>query len=332
MITSASENHMWRRFYVFVLVTALSAIVAVAGVIAAQVRVDVRLVNVVATVTDSHGRYIPNLTADDFILEEDGAVQEISHFSQDQNVPVSVGILLDTSGSMDRKIRTAVESVDRFIRRIHQDDEIFLMTFSGQTVLRQDFTDDREKLSQALRHITPTGGTALYDALGEGLSRLRSARHNKRALLVITDGQDTASVTKLDHVLQSIRASEVLVYPIGISPLTYAMNGNPGTIEVAISAFLRPKTTSQSDDVDLKVIRALSESSGGRAFLLAESLTGRGGQIEKVLDSIAEELRSQYTLGFYPAKPDDGRFHQISVRVRSGESVRARRGYTATSS
>jgi len=323
---------MRRRFYVFV--TAVSAI-AVGSVIAAQVRVDVRLVNVVATVTDNHGRYIPNLTADDFILEEDGAVQEISHFSQDQNVPVSVGILLDTSGSMDRKIRTAVESVDRFIRRIDEDDEIFLMTFSGQTALRQDFTNDREKLSQALRHITPTGGTALYDALGEGLSRLRTARHSKRALLVITDGQDTASVTKLDHVLKSIRASEVLVYPIGISPLTYAMNGNPRTIDVAISAFLRPKTTSSQshrDEVDLNVIRALSESSGGRAFVLAETITGRGGQIEKVLGTIAEELRSQYTLGFYPAKPDDGRYHQISVRVRTGGTVRARRGYTATSS
>ena len=319
-------------FYVFV--TAVSAI-AVGSVIAAQVRVDVRLVNVVATVTDNHGRYIPNLTADDFILEEDGAVQEISHFSQDQNVPVSVGILLDTSGSMDRKIRTAVESVDRFIRRIDEDDEIFLMTFSGQTALRQDFTNDREKLSQALRHITPTGGTALYDALGEGLSRLRTSRHSKRALLVITDGQDTASVTKLDYVLKSIRASEVLVYPIGISPLTYAMNGNPRTIDVAISAFLRPKTTSSQshrDEVDLNVIRALSESSGGRAFVLAETITGRGGQIEKVLGTIAEELRSQYTLGFYPAKPDDGRYHQISVRVRTGGTVRARRGYTATSS
>jgi VWFA-related protein len=325
---------MRRRFYVFALVTAVSAIVAVAGVIAAQVRVDVRLVNVVATVTDNHGKYIPNLTADDFILEEDGAVQEISHFSQDQDIPVSVGILLDTSGSMDRKIRTAVESVDRFIRRVHQDDEIFLMTFSSQTVLRQDFTNDREKLSQALRHITPTGGTALYDALGEGLSRLRTARHTKRALLVITDGQDTASVTKLDYVLKSIRGSEVLVYPIGISPLTYAMNGNPRTIDVAISSFLRPKTSSQRrrDEVDLNVIRALSESSGGRAFLLAESISGRGGQIEKVLDAIADELRSQYTLGFYPTKPDDGRYHQISVRVRTGDTVRARRGYTATSS
>src|SRR5579883_1094485 len=189
MITSAGEIHMGRRFHALLLVAAALTFAAVAGVIAAQVRVDVRLVNVVATVTDAHGRYVPDLTAEDFTLEEDGKVQEISHFSQDHNVPVSVGILLDTSGSMDRKIRTAVDSVDRFIRRIRPDDEIFLITFSGQVVLRQDFTDDRDRLSQALRHITPTGGTALYDALSEGLNKLRSARHSKRALLVITDGQ-----------------------------------------------------------------------------------------------------------------------------------------------
>ena len=98
--------------------------------------------------------------------------------------------------------------------------------------------------------------------------------------------------------------------------------------------FLPTKAISQShrDDVDLNVLRALAESSGGRAFLLAETLIGRGTQIDKVLDTIADELRSQYTLGFYPAKPDDGRFHQLEVRVRSGDLVRARRGYVATSS
>jgi len=322
---------MGRRFRAFLFAT----VVLLAGsLLAQQMRVDVRLVNVVATVTDTHGRYVSNLTANDFVLEEDGKRQEISHFSQDLNVPVSVGILLDTSGSMDRKIRTAVEAVERFVRRIHQDDEIFLITFSGQAVLRQDFTDDREKLSQALRHINATGGTALYDALGEGLNKLRSARHSKRALLVITDGQDTASTTKLDHVLQSIRAAELLVYPIGISPLTYAKNRGVVGIDLPAAALFPAKTTSQSrkDDVDLNVLHSLAESSGGRAFLLAETLSSRGIQIDKVLDTIADELRSQYTLGFYPARPDDGRFHQLHVRVRSGDLVRARRGYVASAS
>src|SRR5262250_3385467 len=133
-------------------------LITAAVIAGAQMRVDVRLVNVVATVTDTHGRTIPNLSVEDFVLEEDGKPQRITHFSQDQNVPVSVGILLDTSGSMDRKIKTAVEAVERFSRRIHQNDEIFLITFSGRPVLRQDFTDDREKLALSLRHVTATGG------------------------------------------------------------------------------------------------------------------------------------------------------------------------------
>jgi VWFA-related protein len=312
----------------------IAVIVTLAAGLAAQVRVDVRLVNVVATVTDIHGRYIPDLTQDDFILEEDGKPQPITHFSRDSDVPVSVGILLDTSGSMDRKIRTAVDAVDRFIRRIHHDDEIFLMTFSGQPVLRQDFTDDRDKLSQALRRINPTGGTALYDAMADSVMKISSSRHGKRAILLITDGQDTASAAKLDEVLESIRRSDLLVYPIGISPLTYSKSTDRTPWGLPLPALLAGKSTLQSkrDEVDMNVLRAFADSSGGRAFLLAESLIGRGGQIEKILNAIAEELRSQYTLGYYPPRPDDGRYHSIRIRTRTHDSVRARHGYVARSS
>src|SRR5438552_629076 len=194
---------MGRRFQPLAFLAILITLSVVLAAASSQVRVDVRLVNVVATVTDDHGQYVPNLTQDDFTLYEDGKIQEISHFSQDQNVPVSVGILLDTSASMDRKIRTAVEAVDRFIRRIQPDDEIFLMTFSGQPYLRQDFTDDRDKLSQSLRRIFPTGGTALYDALADAVNKIHSSRHDKRAILVITDDDDTASASPLEAVLQS---------------------------------------------------------------------------------------------------------------------------------
>jgi Ca-activated chloride channel family protein len=304
-----------------------------AAVIAtAQVRVDVRLVSVTATVTDTRNRAIPNLSANDFILEEDGKPQPITHFNQDESVPVSIGILLDTSGSMDRKIRTAVEAVERFTRRVHADDEIFFMTFSGRPVLRQDFTGDREKLSQSLRRLNATGGTALYDAVNEGLTKIHSGRYRKRALLVITDGQDTASATKLEEVLQSVRQSELLIYPIGISGLTYAKNADaaPDILTALLPRKSGATVQSKRDEVDLNVLRSLAENSGGRAFLLAESLINRGSQIEKVLDAIAEELRSQYTLGFYPARPDDGRYHLLRVRTRSGDAVRARRGYLAT--
>ena len=152
---------MERRFHAFFLLGAMT----IAATLAAQFRVDVRLVNVITTVTDTRGRHINDLKMEDFVLEEDGRPQQIAHFSLDVDVPVSMGILLDTSGSMERKIRTAVEAVERFTRRIHENDDIFLISFSGRPVLRQDFTDDRDKLSQSLRHINATGGTALYDAL-----------------------------------------------------------------------------------------------------------------------------------------------------------------------
>ena len=321
---------MGRRFQPFL---SFSILLTLGTVLFAQMRVDVRLVNVVATVTDERGRYVSNLTQDDFTLEEDGKKQQISHFSQDQNVPVSVGILLDTSGSMDHRIRTAVEAVDRFIRRIHQDDEIFLMTFSGQPVLRQDFTDDRDKLSQSLRRIFPTGGTALYDAVSDAVTKIHSSRHDKRAILIITDGEDTASATKLDEVLERIRSSDVLVYPIGISPLTYAKGPDRNPWGWPLPSLLagKPGTQNRREDVDMNVLHAFADHSGGRAFLLAESLIGRGGQIEKILDSIADELRSQYTLGYYAPNPDDGRFHSIRVRTRGGNAVRARHGYVAHS-
>jgi len=321
---------MRRRFQALGSVALLLTIAA--AIAGAQMRVNVRLVNVVATVLDARGRGIPNLKVDDFVLEEDGTPQPITHFSQDQNIPVSVGILLDTSGSMDRKIRTAVEAVDRFSRRIQQNDEIFLLTFSGRTVLRQDFTDDREKISQALRHLNATGGTALYDALIDGLTKIRSGRHTKRAILLITDGQDTASTAKLADVLQSIRQSDLLVYPVGISGLTYSKDFNisePGPLAALLPAQSSRAAQNKRDEVDLNVLRELAESSGGRAFLLAESLINRGGQIEKVLDTIADELRTQYTLGFYPSSPDDGRYHSLRVRTRFGNVVRARRGYLA---
>jgi len=124
-------------------------------------RVDVRLVNVVATVTDSVGRHVSNLTADDFTVLEDGVPQKITHFTQDYDVPVSVGILLDTSGSMQGKMSAATEAVEHFLNRVHPDDDIFLMTFARTIKLEQDFTSDRRKLSRALNNITISGGTVL---------------------------------------------------------------------------------------------------------------------------------------------------------------------------
>jgi len=310
------------------------ALLTVCVGLSAQVRVDVRLVNIIATVTDEYGRYVGNLTADDFVVQEDGALQKISHFSQDHDVPVSVGIVLDTSGSMERKIRTAVDAVDRFIRRTNEEDEVFLMTFSSEPLLRQDFTNDRNKLSQALRKMWVTGGTALYDAVNQAIDKVQLGRHEKRAILVITDGQDTSSVAKLDEVLQNIRQQEVLVYAIGIAPTAGSQKSGLVPFNLPLPGILSGRSSAQNrrDDVDMKVLHAFAENSGGRAFLLSEGFSRRGTEIEKVLTKVADELRSQYTLGYYPPQPDDGRFHTIQVRTRTGHPVHTRQGYIASAS
>jgi VWFA-related protein len=201
----------------FGLVLLICILIAV-PIIAAQLKVDVALVNVVATVTDETGHYVSDLTEDDLIVEEDGQPQKIAHFSQSNDLPVSMGIVLDTSGSMDRKIGTATSAVERFIRTVHKDDDIFLMTFANRPELRQDFTDDRDKLASALRRLTVGGGTALYDALYEGLRKVRHGTHDKKAILLLTDGQDTSSENTFDEAARSVRESEILVYCLGISP------------------------------------------------------------------------------------------------------------------
>ena len=136
---------------------------------------------------------------------------------------------------------------------------------------------------------------------------------------------------KLDDVLRAIRESGSLVYPIGISPLTYARGSDHVPFSWPIPTILsgRPRASGRRDEVDTTVLHALADNSGGRAFLLAESYIRRGTEIDKVLKVVAAELRSQYTLGYYPNHPDDGRYHSIQVRSKTGDSVRTRRGYVA---
>ena len=189
-----------------------------APIVAAQLKVDVALINVVATVTDETGHYVSDLTQDDLTVIEDGQPQTIAHFSQSNDLPVSMGVVLDTSGSMERKIGTATTAVERFIRSVHREDDIFLMTFSNRPDLLQDFTDDREKLGRALRRVSVGGGTALYDALDLSLRKIKHGIQDKKAILLLTDGEDTTSESTFNDAETAVRESELLVYCLGISP------------------------------------------------------------------------------------------------------------------
>jgi VWFA-related protein len=322
---------------------ALVFILAVAAQQSSTLRVDVRLVNVVATVTDADGKFVPDLTAVDFTVLEDGVAQKITHFTQDRNVPVSVGILLDTSGSMSAKMRTATAAVERFIHSIHADDDIFLMTFSRGVSLEQDFTSDRRKLAKALTSLRVGGSTLLYDGLRQAIDKVHRGRHDKRAVLVISDGMDAGSKTTLDALLRAIRGAEVLIYGLGTAQTLYADPNEhvpftlptpsstargPAAIANARAPNRRGGPNNSITGVNMTVLNQFASASGGQGYLLMDTFIDSGiSEIDTVLTAIADELRGQYTLGYYPSAVDNGNFHTIKVTTRGNHNVRARTGY-----
>jgi Ca-activated chloride channel family protein len=191
------------------------------------------------------------------------------------------------------------------------------MGFDNAPYVLQDFTSDRSKLRKSLRYADVGGGTALYDAMESALKKITSGANNKHAILLVTDGQDTSSRATLAEVRQRIREAELLVYSLGIFPTSDLLDTSRGRF-------------GGRDTVDMNILKEFAADSGGRAFPVSDdTLGGKNSQFERILDQIAAELRNQYTVGYYPAHPDDGRFHSISVRTRYGYYVRARRGYVA---
>ena len=193
-------------------------------------RSGVELVNVTATVTDRSGRFVSGLQQSDFVVYEDDQPVEITHFTAER-VPVSLGIVLDTSGSMaGRKMDAARAAVRRLlVDLLGPQDEFFLYRFDHTPRLVEGWTSDRSRMSSALQRMHPEGGTALYDAVAKALPLLKSGRHRKKALLVISDGIDTSSDTRLQTLKQLIRESEALVYAIGIDAQTTTLTPSGGT-------------------------------------------------------------------------------------------------------
>jgi len=312
----------------------------------------VELINVTATVTDANGRFVPGLRQEDFVIYEDNEQQQITHFSSER-VPVSLGISLDTSSSMmGEKIDAARSALDRFLYDLlDPQDEIFLQQFSNDPNLLQGWTTDRQKLSRALSRATPHGGTAMYDAVAEAIPLVQQGQFRKKALVVISDGNDTSSTTRLRDVQQQIRESEALVYAVGIDcsgsgptrrrgsffeqrrppiplPFPFPIPGGRG------GGWPRPQPPNQpggwsspcSDPVNVASLRDLTDDSGGRTELIREAR-----DLDPATSNIADELSKQYYLGYPSAGKKDGRWHAIKLEVRNHNyRVRARRGYVAS--
>lgn len=313
----------------------------------------VELVNVTATVTDTRGRFVPGLRKEDFLLYEDGRPQPITHFSAER-VPVSLGIVLDTSGSMDgEKWASAMNALDKFLfDLLGPSDEVFLYTFNANPDLVQDWTTDRQRISRALGRIRPGGGTALLDAVAEAVPLAQTGRNRKKAVVVISDGNDTSSHLDLSELQQLIRETEVMVYAIGIDgrsnsgvgtgqmppprlpiPLPFPIPGGgrrrPLRDQIQWPPILGGGVRGprgMGDGVNVGTLRDITDDTGGRTEIIRS-----GRDLGPATAGIADELSRQYFLGYSGAASKDGRWHAIRVDALDKQlKVRARRGYVAT--
>lgn len=321
---------------------------------AVQFRSSVDLVNVTATVTDGNGRFVAGLTRDDFEIFEDGQPQDVAFFSAER-VPVSLGIAIDTSGSMaGEKMSSARAALDRFLfELLDADDEVFLYRITDRPDRMEKWTKDRRRISRALRAISPDGGTALYDTVGEAVPLAQTGQYRKKALVVISDGNDTSSNSTPADVRRKVQQTEVLVYAVGIDgraeqasapqwprrppiippfpipgggtrPPWYPPGGPPG--------FPRPQPRGRGqargdEPLNVAALRALTDDSGGRTEVVRSAR-----DLDPATASIANELSRQYALGYASSAPRDGKWHDIVVRVKGDAQyhVRHRRGFVAS--
>lgn len=255
-------------------------------------RAETDLVMVTATVLDREGRTITNLAQSDFTVREDGVPQDITFFVLDDRTPISLVVLVDTSGSMSDKLDDVQDALHHLVGNLKPDDEIALLEFSSRVRMAADFGASPESVRRAIRRLSANGGTALFDAIVDGLDTLSRGHNRKKALVVVTDGNDTGSHARLGDVTDALTSSETTVYCLGIG---HGARGSFG------HAFL-----DRSDTVDIKTLRAIAEPSGGRAELLENAHRGKVDLVDEAVLSMTAELTMQYTLGYYPTR-NEGR-------------------------
>jgi len=266
----------------------------------------VDVVSLSLVVTDPQGHPVPTLHASDLVLLEDGVPQEISQFAQEE-WPIRLSILLDSSGSMIEAMPVAKRAAARLVRTLGQGDAAQVARFDRSLKPLQEPTSDQDALVRAIEGISPAGDTALFNALYVTLKDLACAHGDdlaRRAIVVLTDGEDTASMVSDDQLLDLARRAGVAVYPIGL--LTQAAPGQ------------------RSGTLPTYVLTALARETGGRAYF-PRSL----GQLESAYDGIARELRTLYGIGYVPRTArTDGSWHRIAIQTREPNLLlRYRTGY-----
>ena len=331
---------------------------AVSGQEGFRFKSGVELINVTVSVSDRSGRFVSGLSQDDFVIYEDDKPVEITHFTSERT-PVSLGIVLDTSGSMaGEKIESARAAIFNFLQSLPDpSDEFFLYRFTADPELVQDWTGNREALSRSLRRVNPAGGTAMYDAVAEAVPMAQGGQNRKKAIVIISDGNDTNSRLAVQEVRQLVRETEVLVYAVGIDgqgestiyrpvpqppvarppspvpfpggrgggggrfPFPFPGSGGSGRGGGGIT-----RSAGGDDRVNVVALREITDDSGGRTEIVRDPR-----DLDPATAGIADELSKQYYIGYPSPGHRDGRWHNIRVEVRDRDlKVRARRGYVAT--
>jgi len=255
-----------------------------------QVRVD--LVSLFATVHDSAGRLVTNLRREDFILYDNGERQSISQFSREY-MPLSVLILLDTSGSMyGAKLDNAKKSLIQFLRRLNRGDEAMLVTFQTRPHVMQRFTQDLGMVQRYLKRMEGNGSTALYDTIMYALDQSASSVNRRRALLLISDGINTYGRTPLDETIAQLRRRGVELFAIGV--------------ETDLPEDFEHRAVTRS------VLNRLTESAGGETFIVRQPR-----ELARVCSMISDRMHSQYTLAYYPPKTPDRKWRTIRLEIRT---------------
>jgi VWFA-related protein len=265
----------------------------------------IEVTSITATVTDRDGHLITGLERDAFEVFEDGTRQTITQFTRER-VPVGLGVLLDNSDSMfGMRMADARAAVDRFLfELLDPTDEFFLMAFNHRPRPLTGWTRAQPELRRALDGLRPNGGTSIYDAIVEALPLLEVRTRPRGALVLISDGADTTSTNTLRELRSALLRTDAFVYAVAIDP---------------------PDRRAINTRVNAQTLREITAETGGRTEIVQSS-----SQLVEATARIAEELNSQYVLGYTSPRGADGQYHSIRVRAGADYRVRARSGYVAT--
>ena len=280
-----------------------------------QIRVQVNLVNLFATVRDKHKAIVTGLKQDDFKVYEDGQSQEITNFSADSNLPITLGLLIDTSGSEMDMLYAEQEAATQFLNRVmRKSDLAMVMSFDLDVDLLADFTDDRTRLNRAIHRAqinapsgpagpvpSRNGGTDFYDAVYLAAHDKLADEAGRKAIVVLTDAEDTGSKMRLQDAIEAAQRTDTVVHILLVA----------------------------QDGGDQGVAKKLTEETGGRLIVVHSQRN-----LQQAFDEISEELRSQYTIGYIPSnKSRDGSYRKIRVELKDKDlSALTRRGYYAPNS